>query len=84
MWHGSGTVATGPCVDSNLRLKGAKGLRVADTSVIPFVPRYGYKRLLLHFSVYKPTDITNSAHTQAAAYAVGATAAVKIIREYNL
>lgn len=68
MWHCSGTVRMGKegdpgtCVDSNFRVCGVKGLRVADMSVTPFLL---------------------SAHTQAAAYLIGETAAEKIIAEYK-
>ncbi|KAL8865234.1 MAG: hypothetical protein Q9174_006997, partial [Haloplaca sp. 1 TL-2023] len=44
MWHMCGTVAMGSpdstdtCVDSEFRVKGVDGLRVADMSVAPFLP----------------------------------------------
>ncbi|KAK9427567.1 hypothetical protein V1505DRAFT_358663 [Lipomyces doorenjongii] len=68
-WHMSGTCKMGiskeddaACIDSNFKVFGLKGLRVADMSVLPI--------------------ITNN-HTQATAYAIGITAADKIIAEYN-
>ncbi|KAL9132931.1 MAG: hypothetical protein Q9175_005887 [Cornicularia normoerica] len=74
MWHCSGTVRMGKkkepgtCVDSNFQVCGVDGLRVVDMSVAPF---------LLRLSLFL------SAHTQAAAYLIGETAAEKIIAEYN-
>lgn len=34
-WHPHGTCAMGSVVDSNFRVKGVKGLRVVDASVLP-------------------------------------------------
>jgi choline dehydrogenase len=39
--HMSGSAAIGPVVDAELRVHGTTGLRVADTSVLPTVPRRG-------------------------------------------
>jgi choline dehydrogenase len=39
--HLSGSAAIGPVVDAELRVHGVAGLRVADTSVLPVVPRRG-------------------------------------------
>jgi choline dehydrogenase len=39
--HLSGSAAIGPVVDPELRVYGVSGLRVADTSVLPTVPRRG-------------------------------------------
>jgi choline dehydrogenase len=39
--HLSGSAAIGPVVDAKLRVHGVAGLRVADTSVLPSVPRRG-------------------------------------------
>jgi choline dehydrogenase len=39
--HLSGSAAIGPVVDADLRVHGINGLRVADTSVLPTVPRRG-------------------------------------------
>jgi predicted dehydrogenase (TIGR03970 family) len=39
--HLSGSAAIGPVVDPRLRVHGISGLRVADTSVLPIVPRRG-------------------------------------------
>jgi choline dehydrogenase len=39
--HLSGSAAIGPVVDGQLRVHGVTGLRVADTSVLPTVPRRG-------------------------------------------
>jgi choline dehydrogenase-like flavoprotein len=39
--HLSGSAAIGPVVDPQLRVHGIAGLRVADTSVLPAVPRRG-------------------------------------------
>ncbi len=39
--HMSGSAAIGPVVDPVLRVHGISGLRVADTSVLPIVPRRG-------------------------------------------
>jgi choline dehydrogenase len=39
--HLSGSAAIGPVVDADLRVHGITGLRVADTSVLPVVPRRG-------------------------------------------
>ncbi|MHA6629118.1 mycofactocin dehydrogenase MftG [Pseudonocardia sichuanensis] len=39
--HLSGSAALGPVVDAGLRVHGVRGLRVADTSVLPVVPRRG-------------------------------------------
>lgn len=36
MWHPMGSAAMGKVVDSELRVKGTKGLRIVDASVIPF------------------------------------------------
>jgi choline dehydrogenase-like flavoprotein len=36
-WHLSGTCAIGTCVDKELRVKGVKGLRVIDASIMPQV-----------------------------------------------
>ena len=44
VWHAAGTAAMGraddpmACVDTDFRLRGVEGLRVADLSVCPFVP----------------------------------------------
>jgi choline dehydrogenase len=39
--HLSGSAAIGPVVDAELRVHGVADLRVADTSVLPVVPRRG-------------------------------------------
>jgi choline dehydrogenase-like flavoprotein len=39
--HLSGSSAIGPVVDAELCVHGITGLRVADTSVLPTVPRRG-------------------------------------------
>ncbi len=39
--HLSGSAAIGSVVDEQLRVRGVTGLRVADTSVLPIVPRRG-------------------------------------------
>ncbi|WP_233159315.1 GMC family oxidoreductase [Pseudonocardia sp. MH-G8] len=39
--HLCGSAAIGPVVDAELRVHGVAGLRVADTSVLPVVPRRG-------------------------------------------
>jgi choline dehydrogenase len=39
--HMCGSAAIGPVVDPHLRVHGVAGLRVADTSVLPLVPRRG-------------------------------------------
>jgi choline dehydrogenase-like flavoprotein len=39
--HLSGSAAMGSVVDAELRVAGLEGLRVADTSVLPTVPRRG-------------------------------------------
>ena len=39
--HLCGSAAIGPVVDEQLRVHGVPGLRVADTSVLPVVPRRG-------------------------------------------
>jgi choline dehydrogenase len=39
--HLCGSAAIGPVVDAELRVHGVPGLRVADTSVLPVVPRRG-------------------------------------------
>ena len=39
--HLSGSAAIGSVVDERLRVRGVSGLRVADTSVLPVVPRRG-------------------------------------------
>jgi choline dehydrogenase-like flavoprotein len=39
--HLSGSAAIGPVLDADLRVHGIRGLRVADTSVLPTVPRRG-------------------------------------------
>lgn len=45
-WHAMGTVKMGKldddmaCVDTEFRIIGVDGLRVADTSICPVVPRY--------------------------------------------
>ena len=39
--HLSGSAAIGPVVDEQLRVHGVPGLRIADTSVLPRVPRRG-------------------------------------------
>merc|ERR1740121_2096849 len=40
-YHPTGTCAMGTCVDTNLRVFGVRGLRVADASVLPVHPRVG-------------------------------------------
>ncbi|PSK37308.1 Cellobiose dehydrogenase [Elsinoe australis] len=37
-WHATGTVAVGSCLDRDFRVKGARGLRVADLSAVPVLP----------------------------------------------
>jgi len=39
--HLCGSAAMGPVVDAELRVRGMQGLRVADTSILPTVPRRG-------------------------------------------
>jgi choline dehydrogenase len=39
LYHPVGTCALGTVVDAELRVRGVEGLRVADASVIPRVPR---------------------------------------------
>ena len=39
LYHPVGTCALGSVVDAELRVQGIEGLRVADASVIPYVPR---------------------------------------------
>jgi choline dehydrogenase-like flavoprotein len=40
-YHPTGTCSMGTCVDSDLRIWGLKGVRVADASVLPVHPRVG-------------------------------------------
>ena len=45
MWHASGTVKMGKpddimaCVGTDFKIRGLEGIRVADTSIVPFLPR---------------------------------------------
>lgn len=92
MWHCSGTVRMGKvaqpgtCVDNEFRVCGLKKLRVADMSVAPFLLRYVASQEHIQTKRSRNTDRLapfSSAHTQAAAYLIGETAAEKIIAEYN-
>lgn len=85
-WHMCGTVRMGrdaqsACVDSDFRLFGINGLRVADMSVCPFVPKYVLYCLCIRKS---PPEQTHSNHTQSTAYVIGAIAAEKIIESHGL
>ena len=86
MWHMSGTVKMGKpekpdtCVDKDCKVLGVQGLRVVDMSVAPLLPRYSH----IHSVNIYPNVNKFSAHTQAVAYFIGATAADKIIAEQSV
>lgn len=87
MWHMSGTVKMGKlgdpdtCVDSDGRVAGVQGLRVADMSIAPWMIRLAYSTPISRWTGLSDAD-ERSAHTQAVAYLIGDTIADKIIAEY--
>jgi len=69
------------CVDSNFKVSGVQGLRIADLSVCPVIPRYvGY----VHMKMSSANQRDYSNHTQTTAYLIGQKAADKLIAEYQL
>jgi hypothetical protein len=83
--HASTTVKMGricdleACVDKDCRVFYVKGLRVADMSVVPIVPKYVNVVHQLSMKLIKTSN-----QRQPTAYYIGATGGDKIIAEYGL
>jgi len=74
-----GTSRSNACVDSRFRVFGVDGLRVADMSVVPFVPK------CVQIAAPSTTVLTMfSCHVQSTACILGEIAADTIIEEYEL
>jgi hypothetical protein len=88
MWHANGTVKMGKrgdllaCVDTDFKVIGVQGLRVADLSVCPFTPKSVSSLPLIRSINNKVADADISGHTQSHAYLIGWMAAGKLNAEY--
>jgi hypothetical protein len=88
MWHANGTVKMGKrgellaCVDTDFKVIGVQGLRVADLSVCPFTPKSVFLLPQIRSINRKITDTDISCHTQSYAYLIGWMAAGKLSTEY--
>lgn len=58
--HGSGTCAMGTVVDSDCKVKGVQGLRVIDSSVIPFPLGAHYQAIV--YAMAEQVGFTYSYH----------------------
>lgn len=83
-WHGIGTCRMGrsedwetACVDESSQVYGINGLRVADLSIMPFSPRYGFLPTQQSFLLIR----LSSTHPQALAYLIGSIAVDFIVGE---